>query len=197
MFDWLVGRRVKTTDPRAECFRHFFVANLGRPVRSRTIHGDSAKPMIDIETYRAPWNRRVRVLTSVGLCHFLEEQGEWAEIMLLVNDEQAAAELAFSRIVGLLADEPAAFGIGEFYEGAGSFGPIARRHGKVAMVLVPRAFEEQDLAHVDCDGRPGHTFTLVPITAAERDLLTTEGWTVLEERLSGADVSDLRRASVV
>jgi len=153
--------------------------------------------MIDIETYRAPWDPRVRAITSVGLSHYTERHGERPEVILLIDDEQKAAERAFASVVGLLAEEPQAFGIGEVYSGQRSFGAIAKRHGKVAMVLVAPPYEEPQLFHVDCEGHPGHVFVLVPITAGELDLLNTEGLAALDALFAGIDLSNLRRNSVV
>ncbi len=90
-----------------------------------------------------------------------------------------------------------AFGIGEIFEGSRSFGRIASRHGKVAMVLSAQPFKDLPLFHVECDGQPGHVLVLVPISEAERDLITDQGWEALEALLDGVDVSDLARVSVV
>jgi hypothetical protein len=190
-------RPEKRIDPKAECFRRFFHDKLGRPGRSRTIYRNGLSPMIDVETYRAPWDASVCVIVSVGLSFYTGEHGERAELMLMVDEVPRAAEDAFRRIVGLIAEEPRAFGLGEFYEGPRSFGPIAKRYGKVAMVMATPQIEGQSLFHVDCDDDSGHVFVLVPITAAERDLVTTHGWDALEKRLAGVDVSDLDRPSVM
>jgi hypothetical protein len=169
---------------------------LGRPVRSFTIYRSPEMPMIDIETYRAPWDSKVRVVTSVGLSHYTERHGERSEVILVVDREQKAAERGFAGIVSLLAEEPEAFGIGQFYTGERSFGAIAGRYGKAAMVLLAQPFVEPQLFHVECDGQPGHVLALVPITFAERDLLVSEGLAALEARLAGLDLSDLSRESV-
>jgi len=191
------GRRKVAVDVRAECFRQFFESQLGRSSRTSTIQSDPSMPTIDIETYVAPWDRAVRVIASVGLSYYTRQRGDLAEVMLLVDAEHKVAASAFARIVGLLADEPLAFGLGEVYEGSRSFGRIASRHGKVAMVLVAEPFEEPPLFHVECDGGPGHVFVLVPVSQAERDLIANEGWEALEPLLDGVDVSDLGRHSVV
>ena len=117
-------------------------------------------------------------------------------MMLLVDEVPWDAETAMARIVGLLATEPAALALGEFYEGARSLGAIAERYGKVAMMLTTPDIEGQSLMHVDCDDGPGHVFLLVPITGPERDLVAAEGWSALEPLLQGADVSSLKRPSV-
>lgn len=152
---------------------------------------------IDIETYVAPWDRAVRVIASVGLSYYTRRRGEAIEVMLIVDAEHKVAERAFARIVGLLAQEPLALGIGEVFEGSTSFGRISSRHGKVAMVLTGPPFKEPPLFHVECEGQPGHVFVLVPISEAERELIADEGVEALEALLQGADVSDLGRPSVV
>ena len=199
MLKRLLRRRTKRADPAAECFRSFFHERFGQPGRSLTIYrdDDDAAPTIDIDVHRAPWDDSVYALVSVGLSFYTRQHGERAEVMLLVDEVPWDAETAMARIVGLLATEPAALGLGEFYEGARSFGDIAKRHGKVAMVLTTPDIEGQSLMHVDCDDGPGHVFLLVPITGPERDLVAAEGWSALEPLLQGADVSSLKRPSVV
>jgi hypothetical protein len=190
----LLRRREKRIDPGAECFRAFFREKFGQPGRSQTIYRHDDAPMIDIEVYRAPWDRDVYALVSVGLSFYSRPDGERAEVMLLVDEVPWDAERALGRIVGLLAEEPKAFALGEFYEGVQSFGAITKRYGKTAMVLMTPQVEGQSLFHVDCDDGPGHVFQLVPITAGERDLLAAEGLPALQSRLVGSDVSDLSRA---
>lgn len=161
----LLDQPQRMVDPRAECFRIAFAERFGPPTGSKTIYRDSAAPMIDIETYQAPWDSRVRIFSTVGLsCHTEPHSGR-AEILLFVDDHFREAEEAFHRIVSLIADEPAALGIGESYAGSRSFGALASRHGKVAMVLTDLA-PATDMIHVDCDGDPGHVFVLVLITRA-------------------------------
>src|SRR4051794_22369693 len=125
------GRRKVPVDVRAECFRQFFESQLGRSSRTSTIQSDPSMPTIDIETYVAPWDRAVRVIASVGLSYYTRQRGDLAEVMLLVDAEHKVAASAFARIVGLLADEPLAFGLGEVYEGSRSFADrIAAREGR-------------------------------------------------------------------
>jgi hypothetical protein len=152
--------------------------------------------MIDLEVHRAPWDQDVYALVTVGLSYYTRQRGEPAEIMLLVDEVPWDAEEAFSRIAGLLAYEPTAFGIGEVYFGEKSFGAIATRFGKTAMVLTMPDLDDGKLFHVDCEDGPGHVFLLVPITPAETDVLTAEGLPGLEARLKDVDVSDLSRESV-
>lgn len=193
----LFGHRSDAVDVRAECFRQFFENHFGRSDHTSTIQSEPSMPTIDIETYVAPWDSAVRVFASVGLSYYTRQRGELAEVMLLVDAEYKVAASAFASIVGLLADEPLAFGLGEVYEGRRSFGRIASKHGKVAMVLVAQPFEEPPLFHVDCDGGPGHVFVLMPVSQAERDMISNEGWEAMEPLLDGVDVSDLGRDSVV
>ena len=189
-------RPERRIDPRAECFRSHFHERLGHPKRFQTIYRSDTEPMIDLEVHRAPWDRDVYALVTVGLSYYTRQRGEPVEIMLLVDDVPWDAEEAFSRIAGLLADEPAAFGIGEVFYGEKSFGEIATRYGKTAMVLTMPGRDDEGLFHVDCEDGPGHVLLLLPISAAETDLLAAEGLPELEGRMGSVDVSDLARESV-
>jgi hypothetical protein len=194
MLKRLFGAPMGRIDPGAECFRAHFELQFGKPSRERTIYHDAAAPMIAVNTYRVPWDRRVRAFASIGLSHYTRQHAERAEVVLLVDAAYGEAEHAFRRIVGLLADEPSAFGLGETYGGRASFGSIASRFGKTAMALTSMTLGT--LQHVDCQNGAGHVFVLVPITGEEKQFLAASGLAALEERLSTVDISDLERPSV-
>jgi hypothetical protein len=192
----LLDQPQRSVDPRAECFRIAFVERFGPPTASKTIYRDTASPTIDLETYRAPWDSNVHVFSTVGLSRYTGPLIGPAEILLFVDDHFREAAEAFHRIVSLLADEPAAFGIGALYSGTRSFGALASKHGKVAMVLTDLA-PVTGMFHVDCGGDQGHVFILALITEPERRLLEAEGWESLSDRLAGVDLSSVHRPSTV
>jgi hypothetical protein len=192
----LFARGERIPDPGAECFRTFFHEKFGHPGRQITLSRDGESPTIDVAVHRAPWDRDVYALVSVGLSVHTRRWGEPVEVMLLVDDLPWDAEKAFGRVVGLLAREPAALVIGNTYRGSESLGDIGRRFGKTGMVLTTPTLADQTLFHVECAGTPGHVLLLVPITDAESTLIDESGLEAFEARLEGADVSDLDRASV-
>lgn len=179
-----------------ECFRAFFHEKFDHPHRLFTLGRGDGTPTIDVEVHRAPWDRDVYVLVSVGLSARTRSWGEPIEVMLLVDDLPWEAEGAFGRVVSLLADEPEALVVGNTFSGRESLGDIARRFGKTAMVLTTPQLRDEPLLHVECSGDVGRVLMLVPISDAERALIDERGLEAFESRLEGADVSDLERVSV-
>lgn len=192
----LLGRPRSPADPQVECFRAFFHEKFGHPDRQFTLGRDDGTATIDVEVHRAPWDRDVYVLASVGLSARTRTWGEPVEVILLVDDLPWEAERAFGRVVGLLADEPAALVIGNTFSAPETLGEIARRFAKTGMVLTLPQLGDLSLTHVECPGQAGHVLMLVPISDAERALIDESGLEAFESRLEGADVSDLERASV-
>jgi hypothetical protein len=192
----LLGRPRSDPDPGAECFRAFFREKFGHPGRQFTLGRDGSTTTIDIGVHRAPWDRDVYVLASVGLSARTRSWGEPAEVMLLVDDLPWEAERAFARVVGILADEPSALVLGNTFSGRESLGEIARRFDKTGMVLTTPQLGDDALFHVECSGVVGHVLMLVTISDAERGLIDEMGLEAFESRLEGGDVSDLERASV-
>jgi hypothetical protein len=191
----LLGRPGTSSDAGVECFRSFFIEKFGQPDRYFTLGRDDGTATIDVGVHRAPWDREVFVLASVGLSARTRRRGDPMEVFLLVDDKPRDVEQAFGRTVGVLAEEPEALAIGSTFSGRESFGRIARRFGKSGMVLMAPQLGDVSLFHVECAGIAGHILMLVLISDAERALIEESGMDAFESRLQGADVSDLERPS--
>ncbi len=113
MFERLFGSRVRTIDPTSDAFRAHFESQFGPPAKVRTIQRDADSPTIDIGTFHAPWDRRVQIFTSMGLSRYTKLNGDAAEVALIVDTAYPEALDVFRRVVSLLADQPAALGLGE------------------------------------------------------------------------------------
>ena len=194
MFERRFSSRARTIDPMSDAFRAHFEKQFGRPAKVRTMARDADSPTIDIGTFRAPWDRRVLIFTSIGLSQYAKLNGDPAEVALIVDTAYREALEVFRRIVSLMADEPAAFGLGETYAGPRSMGSIASRHGKTVLALT--SMNVGDLQHVDGPNGSGHVFLLVPISDGEQQFLANKGLGALEQLLSDVDPSHLARPSV-
>src|SRR5690349_24190092 len=93
----LLRRPRPASDPMVECFRAFFHETFDHPHRQFTLGRGDGTATIDVEVHRAPWDRDVYVLVSVGLSARTRSWGEPIEVMSLVDDLPWEAEDAFGR----------------------------------------------------------------------------------------------------